>query len=149
MEAAGEFLPAGFGEGANPGAEGLGLKDAQGHHLPATGAATSLAGNGAAGFAQLIGNATNERVFERLQDGQDFGEVALPGGNDRSGGEFPFTDAHHELDRDSFLLLLINRLRIVANSRPEGSRNGCCRFPNLRAYSDFLRDKAELDGGGS
>lgn len=73
-------------------------------------AITSLARDGAAGLAQLRGDAANERVVERLQDGQDSDEVALAGRNDRRGGEFLSVDAHHELDRGGFLLLVIHRL---------------------------------------
>lgn len=48
VEALGEFLLLGFGEGSNPGGEGLGLEDAEGDQLAATGAAASLAGDGTA-----------------------------------------------------------------------------------------------------
>ena len=66
MKSLGQFLLARFGKAANPVAERLGLEDADGHHLAAAGAATGLAGDVEAGFAQLRGDAANERVVKRL-----------------------------------------------------------------------------------
>ena len=148
MEACCEFLLARFGEGANPGAQGLGLENAEGHHLAATGAAACLAGDGEAGLGQLRGDAAYQRVVKRLQDGQDLGEVGSAGGHDRGGGEFALADAHRELDRDGLLLLFIHRLRIVANLRPEGLKNARWQFHHLCACADFFEGKTNLDGEG-
>lgn len=114
MEAAGEFLLAGFGEGMNPCAECLGLKDAERHHLAAACAAASLAGDLEARFAQLRGNAADERVIERLQDRQDLSEVGLAGRNDRSGCELSIANAHCEFNRDILVRLLTHKPTIVA-----------------------------------
>src|ERR1039458_7002240 len=85
MEAAGEFLLAGFREGANPGGEGLGLEDADRHHLAAAGSAAGLAGDAMAGFGQLRADAGDERVVKRLDDRQYLREVGLAGRHDGRG----------------------------------------------------------------
>lgn len=123
MEASGEFLLARFGEGANPVAECFGLEYAERHHLTATGAAASFAGDGEAGLVQLRSDAPYERVVKRLQNRQDLGEVGFASRHDRGGGEFAVADAHRELDRDGLLRFFIHRLRIVTNSGPEGLKD--------------------------
>jgi hypothetical protein len=61
-----------------------------------------LAGDDLAGLGQLRGDARNQGVIKRLQDGQDLGEVGQAGRDDSAGGEFAIADSYSELDSYCF-----------------------------------------------
>ena len=120
MEALGELLLAGLGEGLNPGGEGLGLESVDGNQLAAAMGTAKLAGDDLAGLGQLRGDARNQGVIKRLQDGQELGEVGQAGRDDSAGGEFAIADSYSELD--SYCFRRVGRLlshcnRIVAKRR--------------------------------
>ena len=106
FEALSEFLLFGLRLGADPVGESPSLKEAYRDHHAAAGSAACLAGDGLAGLAQFGSDASENRVRQRMQDGQNLGEASIACRDVHDGGDLVVAGAEGELGRQRVRRLL-------------------------------------------